>query len=141
MRISMLAYLFTFLVGSIACTNCPAETIACGTTCCVTSGDNQLFSYFCADASKSLCCGTNEHESNGICCPANQNNCGGTCCGGECIELKKRAIKIWPSFHYCFYTTDAQCQNIGAEGLCTPSGGCTDSMARCEGQCCHVVPR
>ena len=142
MYIFVLSYLFlTFLVGNISC-GCPAESIACGTACCDTSGP--LISYFCADASKNLCCVEYEHESNGICCGPNLNNCGGTCCGGECLPLKKRALKFWPpfrNFDICIYTTDAQCQSIGAMGLCTPSGSCPSSWNRCDGQCCFEVPR
>ena len=134
MHIPILAYLFiTFLVGNVSC-GCPASTIPCGTACCDTSGP--LFRYYCANPSKSLCCIENsEHDSNGICCRVRQENCGGTCCGGQC------RTSWFFRFKYCFYATDAQCQNIGAEGHCTPSGGCSNPSSRCDGQCCHEVPR
>jgi hypothetical protein len=66
----------------------PCDGQVCGTACCD-------FFLQCADASKSLCCFSEQVEVDGICCEpgqsniggqccnAGESNCGGTCCPGE----------------------------------------------------------
>lgn len=138
MHIAALSYMFAFLVASISCQCCPEDTVPCGTTCCdLQSG--QLGGYFCANRSKSLCCPAGWHDSNGICCQHNQENCGGACCGGDCVTVHIGRFGE-NRVQFCWYSTDGQCENIGAYGLCTPDGGCSQSYSRCDGNCCFSVP-
>jgi hypothetical protein len=149
MHISLFAsILLTLLINHVTCT-CPVGTTACGTACCDTGipGEIQLIGTYCADASKSLCCSTNDEvEANGICCRKGEFNCGGTCCGGNCVALKKRSpfkVEPFPPFRVdvCFYETDQQCQNIGAEAVCK-DGACSP-LDTCEAGCCFrtSIPR
>jgi hypothetical protein len=56
------------------------------------------------------------------------------------VALKKRDALVYKPEPFpirvdvCFYETDAQCQNIGGEGLC--NNGACDVWSTCEAGCC-----
>ena len=121
------------VTSAITCTsNGLLSSEPCGNTCC------EGF-FECADPANSLCCLSGYHASDGVCCPKTSTNCAGTCCGGVCQRAIRPLGRFRFPFYQCVYSTDAQCQAVGANGLCNAQGGCPGKFDSCEGSCCYTT--
>src|SRR5271154_3147611 len=82
------------------------------------------FSSVCTDPSANLCCPSSVYH-----------NCGGQCCAGSCdrhYEYPRRFV------YQCVYD-DAQCQVIGAIGVC--NSACISGKYSCNSGCCYLNPQ